>query len=64
MAEVAAREMLVGYTETNLHSESSAALKLGPRDMVGSQSSKIFRVQLDEALSNLEASPGLSRRLD
>lgn len=27
MAQVAAREMLVGYTETNFHGESGAALR-------------------------------------
>lgn len=59
MAQVAAREMLIGYT--NFHNECGAALR---QDTVGSQSLEIIKVQLNKALSNLEASPRLSRRLD
>lgn len=54
----------IGYTETNFPSESGAALRQGPRDVVGSQSSEIFKVQLNKALSNLEATLGVNRRLD
>jgi len=64
MAQVAAREMLVEHTEINFHKVSSAALRQGPRDMAGSQSSEIFKVQLNKALSNLEVSSGVSRRWD
>lgn len=60
---MAAREVLIGYMETDFHSESRAGLRQEPRHVVGSQSSDILTIQQNEALSNLEASPGLSRRL-
>lgn len=64
MAQLAAREVLIGCTETNFHSKSRAALRQEPRHMVGSQSSDILRIQQNGVLNCLEASPGLSRRLD